>query len=214
MKVCQIATVGRNPEWIQLGLFRYPTNLLVLIVTEEYLEKAQEIAEGIKGINSQIEIVKDPRNAQYLVNFLKTLINQLSKEEYQILINVTSGLVSWQLLFYGVATILRDKIHTFFIIDKERKEPLEMVLYKPLSKTEREVLMAVPDEGGTLSKITQMFRKVRQAEIGKEEGSSALISRYLKTLAEEGLVESQGRAKVKEFHLTNQGVLVKSILTD
>ena len=114
MKVCQIATVGRNPEWIQLGLFRYPTNLLVLIVTEEYLEKAHEIIGLVKGIDTQIEIVKEPRNAQYVVNFFKTLITSLHEKQYEILINVTSGLVSWQLLFYGTATVLRDKIKSFY----------------------------------------------------------------------------------------------------
>jgi hypothetical protein len=212
MKVCQIATVGRNPEWIQLGLFRYPTNLLVLTVTEEYLEKAHEIIELVKGIDTQIEIVKEPRNAQYVVNFFKKLINSLYEKKYDILINVTSGLVSWQLLFYGTATVLRDKIKSFYIVDKERKEPLEMILYKPLTKTERDVLMVIPDEGGSLGKITQEFRKWRHSETGEEEGSSALLSRYLRILTEEGLVETTGRAKAKKFHLTEQGVLVKSIL--
>jgi hypothetical protein len=121
-------------------------------------------------------------------------------------------LVSWQLLFYGTATILRDKIKSFYIVDKERKEPLEMVLYKPLTKTEREVLIVVPEEGGSLGKITQEFRKRRKSETGEEEGSSALISRYLRILTEEGLVKTMGRAKAKEFHLTEQGILVKSIL--
>jgi hypothetical protein len=181
-------------------------------VTEEYLEKAHEIIELVKGIDTQIEIVKEPRNAQYVVNFFKKLINSLYEKKYDILINVTSGLVSWQLLFYGTATVLRDKIKSFYIVDKERKEPLEMILYKPLTKTERDVLMVIPDEGGSLGKITQEFRKWRHSETGEEEGSSALLSRYLRILTEEGLVETTGRAKAKKFHLTEQGVLVKSIL--
>jgi hypothetical protein len=60
MNLCQIATVGRNPEWIQIGLFRYPTNLLILITTEENLDKAKEIVELVKRIKIQIEIIKEP----------------------------------------------------------------------------------------------------------------------------------------------------------
>jgi hypothetical protein len=213
MKVCQIATVGRNPEWIQIGLFRYPTNLLVLVTTKEYLEKAKEIEELVKGIETKIEIIKEPRNAQYIVKFLKTLINNLSENQYEIMINVTAGLVSWQLLFYSTATILRKKVKSFFIIDKERKEPLQMVLYHPLTSTEEKVLMIIPEEGGSLGKITQEFRDRTLKDTGEEKGSSGLISRYLKMLIEEELVESVGNAKSKTFRLTEKGKLVRNILS-
>lgn len=213
MNICQIATVGRNPEWIQIGLFRYPTNLLVLITTEEYLDKANEIVELVKGIDTQIKVIKEPRNPRYIVDFLKTLINTLYEQQYEILMNVTSGLVSWQLLFYSTATILKKKVKSFYIIDKERKDPLEMVLYKPLTSTEEKVLMALPEEGGSLKTIKNVFRESVLQETGAEKGSSGLISRYLKLLIEEGLVESVGNAKVKTFHLTDQGILVRSILS-
>lgn len=213
MNICQIATVGRNPEWIQIGLFRYPTNLLVLVTTEEYLDKAKEIVELVKGIETQIEIIIEPRNAQYIVKFLKTLINTLYENQYDILMNVTSGLVSWQLLFYSTATILRKKVKSFFIIDKERKKPLEMVLYKPLTSTEERVLSVLSEEGDSLSKITLNYRNRVLKDTGEEKGSSGLISRYLKILTEEGLAESAGNSKSKKFRLTEKGILVKNILS-
>ena len=94
MKVCQIATVGRNPEWIQLGLFRFPTDLLILVTTEEYLPEAEKIKELVKGIEVRIETIKAPRNTREIVLFFKKLINTLYQENYTIYINVTSGLVS------------------------------------------------------------------------------------------------------------------------
>ncbi len=209
MKICQIATVGRNPEWIQLGLFRYPTSLLVLITTEDYLEQANEITELVKGIEVRIEIIEKPRDSYYIVDFLKNLINDLHSKEYELMLNVTSGLVSWQLLFYSTATILKEKIKSFYIIDKERKEPMEMVLYQKLSKTEERVLLLIPEEGVKLEAITTKYKELQE----DKKGSSGLLSRYLKQLTAEGLVTSRGSTKNKLFLLTEKGKLVKNALS-
>ena len=208
MKTCQIATVGRNPEWIQLGLFRYPTTLLVLITTEDYLDQANKITELVKGVEVRIKIIEKPRDSYYIVEFLKNLINELYAEEYELMMNVTSGLVSWQLLFYSTATILQEKIKTFYIIDKERKEPLEMVLYQKLPEPEEKVLSIIPEEGDSLKSITAKYKELQKD--GK--GSSGLLSRYLKRLTEEGLVTTQGSSKSKIFLLTKKGKFIKNAL--
>jgi hypothetical protein len=209
MKICQIATVGRNPEWIQLGLFRYPTSLLVLITTQDYLEQANEITELVKGIEVRIEIIEKPRDSYYIVDFLKNLVNELHSKDYELMLNVTSGLVSWQLLFYSTATILKEKIKSFYIIDKERKEPMEMVLYQKLSKTEERVLLLIPEDGIKLEAITEKYKKQQE----NKKGSSGLLSRYLKQLTAEGLVTSRGSTKNKLFLLTEKGKLVKNALS-
>ncbi len=209
MKTCQIATVGRNPEWIQLGLFRYPTTLLVLITTEDYMDQAKEITKLVKGIEVRIEVIEKPRNSYYIVEFLKNLINQLHAEEYELLMNVTSGLVSWQLLFYSTATILQEKIKTFYIIDKERKEPQEMVLYQKLPEPEEKVLLIIPEEGDSLKSITQKYKELQK----EGKGSSGLLSRYLKRLTSEGFVTTRGSSKSKTFLLTEKGKLVKKALS-
>ena len=214
MKICQIATVGRNPEWIQLGLFRYSTNLLVLVTTEEYIDKAEEAKALVKGIETRIEVLKESRDPRKIVEFLKRLINSLYDDDYKIYMNITSGLVSWQLLFYSTATILREKVSKFYLIDKERKEPLEMVLYKPLSKPEQKVILSMPDDEISLGDITESFRaKSLDPKTGQPKGTSGLLSRYLKVLTEEGLVETVGKNKQKTFRLTEQGFLVREILS-
>ncbi|WP_455464533.1 hypothetical protein [Candidatus Hodarchaeum mangrovi] len=207
MSTCQIATVGRNPEWIQLGLFRYPTKLLVLITTENYLDKAGEIRELVKGIEVRIEIIKKPRDSNYIVEFLKNLINSLYEEKYDVLMNVTSGLASWQLLCYSTATILQDKVKKFFIIDKEQNEPLELVLYSPLTPTERKVLQIIPEEGASLRTLTDHYHKQFN------EGTAGLLSRYLKRLMEESLIKTHGSSKSKTFHLTEKGKLIQNVLS-
>ncbi|MHA2329606.1 MAG: hypothetical protein ACXACR_13905, partial [Candidatus Hodarchaeales archaeon] len=112
-----------------------------------------------------------------------------------------------QLLFYSTATILHEKVSNFYIIDKEKKEPLEMVLYNPLTKTEKKVLQVLSDEGESLEEITNTYKKQHN------EGTSSLLSRYLKKLAEDRLVETKGSIKSKTFYLSEKGIIVKNILS-
>lgn len=213
MKTCQIATIGRNPEWIQLGLFRYPTDLLVLVTTENYHDEALKVRELIKGIDVRIETINEPRNSYYIVSFLKNLINSLYQEEYSILINITSGLAIWQLLFYSTATILKDKVKKLYIIDKEEKKPKEMVLYKSLTGTEKRTILSIPTNGGTLSEITTAFRELILLETEETKGSKALLSRYLKKMVKDELVKTTGDGRNKRFSLTEQGKIIREIIS-
>jgi len=213
MKTCQIATIGINPEWIQIGLFRYPTDLLVLVTTDTYHDEAIQVQKLIRGIDVRIEIINKPRNSQYIVACLKNIINSLYEEDYTILINVTSGLAVWQLLFYSTAIILRDKVSKFYIIDKEEKKPHELVLYKPLTKTEKKTILSIQPSGGTLSEITTTFRELVSLETEEIKGSKALLSRYLKKMEKEGLVITKGEGRRKRFSLTEQGMIVREILS-
>jgi len=212
--LCQIATVGRNPEWIKIGLFRYPTKKLVLITTKDYYSKAEEVNDIAIGIDVEIKVIEKPRDSNYIVLFLKDLINHYHKK-YDIRLNVTSGLVSWQLLFYNTATILQDKLKSFYIIDKEEKEPLELLLYSPLTKTQKKILMIIPLEQTDLQTITNRYQIV-QKKAGKEEdqGTKGLLSRYIKQLINEGLVEFYGTGKNKKFGLSKKGQLLQLLLKE
>ncbi len=211
--LCQIATVGRNPEWIQIGLFRYPTKKLVLVTTEDYYDKAEDVKALAVGIDVEIEVIKKPRDPNYIVLFLKDLINRYY-QKFDIRLNVTSGLVSWQLLFYSAATVLEDRIRSFYIIDKEKKEPLEFLLYSPLTKTQKKILLLFPSDRKELDleSITKNYHPQRKVEEKEETGTKGLLSRYIKQLINEGLIEVSGPRKKKRFKLTEKGQMLQSLL--
>ena len=106
MKVCQIALIGENIEWVLRGIFIYKTNKLILISTNnsEFIEKANEIKERL--LDSEFE--KSPLDIEHLIiegenpiefsRILKNTILQHHKKGFNIEINATTGLRIWKSL--------------------------------------------------------------------------------------------------------------------
>ena len=143
-KICQIALVGQNIEWILKGILLYNTNRLILISTNniEFIEKIDDVKQRL--LDAAFE--KSPIEIEHLIiegedpiefsTILKKKIIQLHKDGYKIEINATAGLRVWQILGFFISLQLEDFIELYFIINKKTGEPIVFPT-EILSKTEQ-----------------------------------------------------------------------------
>ena len=207
MKVCQIALIGENIEWVLKGILLYKTNKLILISTNnsEFIEKVNEIKERL--LDSEFQ--KAPLDIEHLViegedhiefsRILKNTILQHHKKGFNIEINATAGLRIWQILGYFIKLQLDDLIDMFFIIDKRTGEP---IIFPPelLSKTEQLFLDIISEEKMSIEDIN-----IKYSESKDKKVSLGLISKYLGKLREKNLILESKIKKKKYFELADLG---------
>lgn len=209
MKICQIATVGENIEWILKGLILFKTNKLVLISTAEleFTNKIKEIKERLLDpdfetipldIEEKIIESKDP--LEFITTFKKTILENF-KNGYEIEINATAGLRVWQLLGYFTKIQLKNLIRRYFIINKRSGEP---IIFPPyiLSKTEQMILDIIGLEKKNIEEIKYSYEKLKDKAV-----TSALISKYLTKLKDNNLIFESKDRKIKFLELTDLGKL-------
>ncbi|MFX1457771.1 MAG: hypothetical protein ACFFDB_20575, partial [Promethearchaeota archaeon] len=171
MKVCQIATVGENIEWILKGLLLFKANKLVLISTSdpEFTNKIKEIKDRLLDpkfemipIEIEEKLIKNDDVLEF-INIFKETVLENYKEGYQIDINATAGLRVWQLLGYFTKIQLKDQINMYFIINKRSGEP---ILFPPniLSKTEQLILDLIGNEENDIEQIKDIYEKTKGKE--------------------------------------------------
>ena len=110
MKICQIAFIGNNIEWILKGLLIYSTHKLLIISTKdsEYIKKTEEIKTRLTDPKFELvpveimEIFIEIGNPAEFVKALKKIIVENYKDGYKIDINATTGLRVWQILAYSI----------------------------------------------------------------------------------------------------------------
>ena len=207
MKVCQIALIGENIEWILKGILLYKTNKLILISTNnsEFIEKANEIKRRL--LDSDFE--KSPLDIEHLVikgedpiefsRMLKNTILQHHQKGFSIEINATAGLRVWQVLGYFIKLQLGDLIDLYFIINKRTGEP---IIFPPglLSKTEQLFLDIISEEKMSIEDIN-----IKYSESKDKKVSLGLISKYLGKLKEKNLILESKTKKKKYFELADLG---------
>ena len=108
MKICQIATVGENIEWILKGLLLFRTDKLVLISTSDpkFVMKITEIKERLLDpafetmpLEIQEKIIESEDPLEFTGVLKKTILENFH-DDYEIEINATAGLRVWQILGY------------------------------------------------------------------------------------------------------------------
>ena len=136
MKICQIATIGENIEWIIKGVTSSRVDKLILISSNEtrFLEKVKDIKDRLSDPNFEmnpIEISEEIIDGKDILKFLKVLkesIFECKKNDCLVEINATAGLRIWQLLGYFTAIQLNAYVKNFFIIDKQNGLNLNLPL--------------------------------------------------------------------------------------
>ena len=207
MKVCQIAFIGENIEWILRGILIYKTNKLILISTNnsEFIEKVKEIKERL--LDPEFE--KSPLEIEHLIieledpiEFSKTLKNailQQNKKGFNIEINATAGLRIWQILGYFINLQLENLIDLYFIINKRTGEPI-IFPTGLLSKTEQLFLDLISEERMSIEDITKKYSEFKNKMV-----SLGLISKYIGKLKDKNLILESKNKKKKYFELTDLG---------
>ncbi len=214
MKVCQIATVGENIEWILRGLLLFKANKLVLVSTTdpEFINKIKDIRERLldpKFETSPIDIEEKLIKSEDLLEFInvfKEIILENFKNGYQIEINATAGLRVWQLLGYFIKIQLKDFIDKYFIINKRSGEPI-ILPPSVLSKTEQLILDVIGNEEKNIEKIKEIYEKIKGKDVSK-----GLMSKYLTKLKEKDLVEESIKNKFKFFKSSELGKIYQNPL--
>jgi hypothetical protein len=212
MKVCQIATVGENIEWILKGLLLFETNKLVLISTNEpeFVNKIKNIRERLSDPKFEINpivieefLINNGDPIEFLRVFKKSILDNF-KDGFQIEINATAGLRVWQLLGYFAKIQLSNFIRKYFIIHKQSGEP---VIFPPeiLSKTEQIILDIIGNNDGKIEDIKEVYEKIKGKEVSK-----GLMSKYLTKLKEKNLITEMIKNKFKYFELTDVGTFYKN----
>lgn len=215
MKICQIATIGENIEWIIKGVTSSKVDKLILISTNEthFLEKIKDIKERLLDPNFEmnpIEISEEIIGGKDILKFLKVLketILECNKNNYFVEINATAGLRIWQLLGYFTAIQLSDYVKNFFIIDKQNGLNLNLPLVI-LGKTEEIILNIIKDEKKSMEQIKKSYGIYKGKDV-----SYGLVSKYLTKLREKNLVKVYIRNKHKFFESSDLGKIYQNSLS-
>ena len=212
-KVCQIATIGDNIEWIIKGILLFKTNKLVIVSTKEmkFLDKINEIKKRLLDVNFELnpieieENIIEKQDSLSFIKALKEIIFKNYKQGYIIEINATAGLTAWQLLAYFASIQLKKQVRTFFIIDKQKGEA---VILPPsvLSKTEQLILDLINNDSKSIEQIKELYKEYKSKNV-----SSALISKYLTKLKNKNLISEFKIDRIKNFKLTELGQLYQTI---
>ena len=214
MKVCQIATVGENIEWLLKGLLLFKANKLVLISTSdpEFTKKIGEIKKRLldpsfETIPLEIEekIIESEDPLEFITIFKNAILENF-KSGYQIEVNATAGLRVWQLLGYFTKIQLKNMVNLYFIINKKSGEP---IIFPPsiLSATEQLLLDVIGNEEKNIEKIKENYELFKAKEVSK-----GLISKYLTKLKEKNLIEESTKNKFKFFKSTKLGKIYQNPL--
>jgi len=214
MKVCQIATVGENIEWVLKGLTLSKVDKLILISTSDsqFVEKITEIKNRLldpmfeKNPVDIEEKIIESKNPLEFIKILKETILENYKAGYQIDINATAGLRAWQLLGYFTAIQLNNLVKKFFIINKQKGEAL-ILPPEILSKTEQLVLDIINNEAKSIEEIKRTYENLKDKKV-----SVGLISKYLAKLKEKDLIHEFKRERFKYFELTHLGKIYNNNL--
>ena len=206
-KVCQIALVGQNIEWILKGILLYNTNKLILISTNnpEFIEKIDEVKKRLldeEFEKSPIEIENITIAGDDQIEFSKTLkklIIQNYNEGYRIEINATAGLRVWQILGFFISLQLENIIDLYFIINKKTAEPIIFPILI-LSKTEQIFLNIISENNMSIEEIKQKYSEYKNKHV-----SLGLLSKYLGKLKDKGIIKEAKSKKKKYFMLTKLG---------
>lgn len=217
---CHIATMGPKSDWVIQGRNIRPFHVLVIICgdDEPHLTVAKELKRYVEG-PSEAEIPIEARPQVTIIPISRsqdlTVITLLMQDQikkygrtHDIIINATSGPTTWQLGLYLAAISLRELVAEFIIFEKDTGNPVQIWLPRqdlsvPAQKILR--LLNTAKDPPTLSFLANSY----------EEGvSKGLISRYLTTLVNEGLVRRQkaGTGRKKTFFLTDLGKIQANAL--
>lgn len=207
MKVCQIATVGENIEWILKGLLLFRTDKLVLISTSDpkFVMKITEIKERLLDpefetmpLEIQEKIIESEDPLEF-TDVLKKTILENSHDNYEIEINATAGLRAWQILCYFTKIQFKDIIRKYFMINKKNGQP---IIFPPsiLNKTEQIILDIIGLNKKNIKQIKQNYEKLKSKKV-----SVSLISKYITKLKEKNLISESKVNKLKYLELTRLG---------
>lgn len=207
MKICQIATIGENIEWIIKGLLLFRANKLIMISTSEpkFIKKIEEVKNRLLDPDFELDPIKieeriieseDP--LEFIQVFKNTILENFEKG-YLIEVNATAGLRVWQILIYFTKIQLKNMVRTFFIINKRSGEP---VIFPPtiLSKTEQMIIDTIGKERKSIEQIKQLYESYKGKKV-----TPALISKYLTKLREKNLICESKIQKIKYFKLSDLG---------
>ena len=206
-KRCLIAIVARNVEWIKRSVFELKPDLVFLLTSKDkdditgkyYIDYAKDVVEFVKKFYKEMGLdpprleiitIENPRDLSELYTIAKTLISALLNKDYEVFINITPGLLSWQLMMYYVSGLFKGKPKVFFY-DKQTKE---LVFFPAIQLTPTEqIILDIIAEGKTRPRdILQEYNQRAKAKLSSK-ATPALISKYLKNLREKGLVEQVNR---------------------
>ncbi len=207
LKVCQIATVGENIEWIIKGLLLFKADKLLLISTSDpnFLEKIKEIKERLLDpkferppLDIEEIIIESADPLEFISTFKKIVIENFN-QSYEIEINATAGLRVWQLLGYFTKIQLNNIISKYFIINKQSGEP---IIFPPsiLSNTEQILVDIIGDKRKNIERIKKDYEEIKNRSV-----STALISKYLTKLREKRVLLETKTGKLKYFQLSRLG---------
>ncbi len=207
MKVCQIATVGENIEWILKGLLLYRANKLVLVSTTDpnFIDKINEIKDRLLDPNFEMtpidieEKLIESEDPLEFISIFKEAVLENYKKGYQIEINATAGLRVWQLLGYFTKIQLKKLVSKFFIINKRNNEPI-IFPHRILSNTEQIFIDSIGHEKRNVEELKQIYEKLKNKEV-----TLSLISKYLAKLREQKLILELRESGKKYFTLTELG---------
>ena len=220
-------TYAGEDHWIRLALREFPkTKHLILICSREtkilnkegdaiqieidYLKSAQNLLDDLAKDESGLPANKrrryhlitppNTRDHHELIRYFRGLIAHITKNNKKISINTTSGLQVWKLALYQVALEQRGNIDKFYLIIKNTGEIKNIRLYRQLKEYETDVMNIIHEKPDiTIGELQETYHdKYRK-------GNMSFISRIIKILISEDLVQGKNVGREVRLTLTDDG---------
>ncbi|MHA1249356.1 MAG: hypothetical protein ACTSRP_05135 [Candidatus Helarchaeota archaeon] len=220
--ICQVASIGENPDWIKAGLNYYGWNRLLILSTndEKYIKLSNQLKSELEPLTKldfkskvdersikHIEIlILDGRDILQFLMQIKDKLRLIRQKKYLIYYNATTGLQTWKFGMYFIYTEenLIDKFYYFYtdISGDEMIKPIEFQKPLKINESLKRLLKIFQNNQYSLDDLINIYEKKYNKKMTK-----GLFSRYLSELKELELIkeskEKKGRKKL--FYLTNKG---------
>lgn len=212
VKICQIAPYGGVDIWIRIGLQSFPeTSKLIVLVNGspvkpekkqfinkdnqnlDYVSLADEMLNDILFENSKLPKKKridlekieigEKLSIYELVGLFRSLLAKLDDEGYDVVINLSNGLINWRLALY-LASLDSVNVRYAYTVSKDNGDIEYIWLHRDLSENERLILDLLNESGPcNLSELHVLFKQRRN------KGTIGFISRIVGKMSESHLIE-------------------------
>lgn len=228
-KLCQIIVYGGKDQWVRMGLREYTeTSLLLLInanttISHPLLEDHDNVRESIDYKSLASNLVKtltieeeglpkkkqrkyktiippDSRDLTELIRYFRGVLFYLHKNNYRIIINISSGLLAFRLALYQAALDCKKYVDQVYIIEKDTGEIKIVWLYREISDAERTIIDILYNKPNISKKnLQQQYYKIE----GK--GNLTYISRIIKKMRQDELVNELIQGNTRYLSLSDTG---------
>ena len=220
-EITHIVPVGHTSEKLIQGIRRFPVSKVILLLGDnpnlsgepEAVKTSEEIVEALTGF-AEVEKIEVSKEDVYTAAL--KIIDIVKKENTagkKVMINVSGSMRTLGIACYIAACLTKTEIYATLskyekgtVIGVEKTYSLPLFSFKELPKERMEILTAL--NKGEAASVEELIKRMKPSldEASKEYKSErSRLSYHLKSLREEGLIETEKEGKNIRLRISQKG---------